>query len=646
MSLIQLKNISLMFGNPPLLNGVDLVVQPKERVCLVGRNGSGKSTLLKVIAGEITADDGQRIVDNETIIARLEQDPPQTNDMSIFDYVAEGLAELGDTIKAYFHQTQIVAEDPTETNLTRLQTLQEQLEAQNAWQFEQKIEQTLSQLQLQPETRLAALSGGWRRKAALARTLVRSPDILLLDEPTNHLDIAMIQWLENSLSSYNGAIIFISHDRSFIRRMATRIIDLDRGELTSYPGNYATYLEKKQQDLEVEATQNAEFDKKLAQEEVWIRQGIKARRTRNEGRVRALKKLREQRKQRREVQGNAVVSQSAAVRSGKTVFEACDLSYAIDGKILVKRLNVSILRGDKVALIGPNGCGKTTLIKLLLGQLKPDSGECKPGANIEVAYFDQHRKGLDLNKSVIDVVGDGKRDLTVNGQPRHVISYLQDYLFSPERVNAPVKSLSGGEKNRLMLAKLMLKPSNVLVLDEPTNDLDVETLELLETLLLNYEGTVLLVSHDREFVDNVADSALFFEGDGIIQEFVGGFTDIEQWYKSKGISVFDVFERKSIKSVNSETNIKESSPKPALQNKKPKKLSYKDQRELESLPQEIESLEEKLAELQKDVNQPEFFKQTNDETSKTLAQLAEVEEALAAKYARWDELESTLEDQQ
>ncbi|NMH58421.1 ATP-binding cassette ATPase Uup [Alteromonas ponticola] len=646
MSLIQLKNISLMFGSPPLLNDIDLVVQPKERVCLVGRNGSGKSTLLKVIAGEINADDGQRIIDNDTIIARLEQDPPQTNNVSIFDYVAEGLAELGETIKAYFHQTQTVAEDPSEANLVRLQNLQEQLEAQNAWQFEQKIEQTLSQLQLLPDTRLAELSGGWRRKAALARTLVRSPDILLLDEPTNHLDIAMIEWLESSLSTYNGAIIFISHDRSFIRRMATRIIDLDRGTLTSYPGNYATYLEKKQQDLEIEATQNAEFDKKLAQEEVWIRQGIKARRTRNEGRVRALKKLREQRRQRQEVQGNAVVSQSASTRSGKTVFEATHLSYSIEQKCLVRDLNLTLLRGDKIALIGPNGCGKTTLIKLLLGQLEPDSGNCKQGANLEVAYFDQHRQGLDLEKSVIDAVGDGKRDLTVNGQPRHVISYLQDYLFTPERVNAPVKSLSGGEKNRLMLAKLMLKPSNVLVLDEPTNDLDVETLEMLESLLLNYEGTVLLVSHDREFVDNVADSALFFAGNGKIQEFVGGFTDIEQWYKGRGESVFDVFERKQLRSAKSETKSQESSPKPAPVTKKPKKLSYKAQRELESLPQEIESLEEKLAELQEQVNQPEFFKRTNDETSTALAQLAEIEDTLAAKYARWDELESTLEDQQ
>ncbi|MCW8092304.1 ATP-binding cassette ATPase Uup [Alteromonas sp. ASW11-130] len=646
MSLIQLKNISLMFGSPPLLNNIDLVVQPKERLCLVGRNGSGKSTLLKVIAGEINADDGQRIIDNDTIIARLEQDPPQTNDITIFDYVAEGLAELGETIKSYFHQTQVVTEDPSEVNLIRLQNLQEQLETQDAWQFEQKIEQTLSQLQLQPDTKLTELSGGWRRKAALARTLVRSPDILLLDEPTNHLDISMIEWLEKSLATYNGAIIFISHDRSFIRRMATRIIDLDRGTLNSYPGNYAAYLDKKQQDLEVEAAQNAEFDKKLAQEEVWIRQGIKARRTRNEGRVRALKKLREQRNQRREVQGNAVVSQSASVRSGKTVFEAKHLSYSIEGKSLVEDFNLTLLRGDKIALIGPNGCGKTTLIKLLLGQIQPDSGSCKQGANLEIAYFDQHRQGLDLEKSVIDVVGDGKRDLTVNGQPRHVISYLQDYLFTPERVNAPVKSLSGGEKNRLMLAKLMLKPSNVLVLDEPTNDLDVETLEMLESLLLNYEGTVLLVSHDREFVDNVADSALFFAGEGEVQEFVGGFTDIEQWYKAKGISVFDVFERKLIKSASSETNAIENSPKPASLNKKPKKLSYKAQRELESLPLEIESLEEKLAELQQAVNQPEFFKQSSDETSKALAQLGEIENTLAAKYARWDELESTLEDQQ
>jgi len=644
-SILQLKNITVIYGNPPLLDGVELLVQPKERVCLVGRNGSGKSTLMKVIAGDIIADDGQRIIENNTIIARLEQDPPQTTDVTLFDYVAEGLADIGETLKAYFHQTRLVAEDPSEVNLNKLQSLQEILEARDAWQFEQQIEQTLTMLKLEPEISLSTLSGGWRRKAALARALVRQPDLLLLDEPTNHLDIEMIRWLESSLSNYNGAIVFVSHDRAFIRSMATRIVDLDRGTITSYPGNYETYLEKKQHDLEVEAAQNAEFDKKLAQEEVWIRQGIKARRTRNEGRVRALKKLREERHARRAVQGNAVVGQHQGARSGKMVFEVKDLAYSIGGKTIVKRLSLNAMRGDKLALIGPNGCGKSTLIKLLLGELQPNNGIAKQGTNLEVAYFDQHRHGLDLEKTVIDAVGDGKRDLMVNGHPRHVISYLQDYLFTPERVNAPVKSLSGGEKNRLMLAKLMLKPSNVLVLDEPTNDLDVETLEMLETLLNEYQGTVLLVSHDREFVDNVANSCVVFEGEGELREFIGGFTDVENWYKERDAQRQAVTKEEKAK-VKNETKSTSDSPSHKSSPRKTKKLSYKDQRELETLPADIEQLESDVEALQLQVNDPEFFRQDNDTTAETLSRLADKENALALKYSRWDELESMLEDNQ
>ena len=644
MSILQLKNITVIYGNPPLLDGVELVVQPGERVCLVGRNGSGKSTLMKVISGDVIADDGQRIIDNQTIVARLEQDPPQTTDVTLYDYVAEGLADVGNIIKNYYHQTRLVAEDPTDKNLARMEVLQSELEARDAWQFEQQISQTLTMLKLDPDVSLSTLSGGWRRKAALARALVRQPDLLLLDEPTNHLDIEMIRWLEQSLKAYNGAIVFVSHDRAFIRNMATRIGDLDRGSLASYPGNYESYLEKKQQDLEVEAAHNAEFDKKLAQEEVWIRQGIKARRTRNEGRVRALKKLREERKARRDLQGNVVAAQHQGVRSGKMVFEVNDLSYAIETKTIVSHLNLNVLRGDKLALVGPNGCGKSTLIKLLLGQLTPQTGSVKQGTNLEVAYFDQHRFGLDLEKTVIDAVADGKRDLMVNGHPRHVISYLQDYLFSPERVNAPVKSLSGGEKNRLMLAKLMLKPSNLLVLDEPTNDLDVETLEMLETLLSQYEGTVLLVSHDREFVDNVANSCLVFEGDGSLKEFVGGFSDVQEWYKSQEKQQQQA--KKAAAQAGYETKSETDSPKPKSSVRKTKKLSYKDQRELDSLPKEIEALEEKLDMLQTSVNDPDFFKQDSDTTAASLAELNDTETALNEKYARWDELESMLEDTQ
>lgn len=644
MSVLQLKDISVIFGHPPILDGVDLVVQPKERVCLVGRNGSGKSTLMKVIAGDIIADDGQRIIDSSVVVARLEQDPPETTEMTLFDYVAGGLSEVGDVIKDYFKQTRLVAHDPSDANLKRLQTLQETLEHQDAWQFEQQIDQVLTMLKLEPDVMLSNLSGGWRRKAALARALVRSPDLLLLDEPTNHLDVEMIRWLEQSLQHYQGAIVFVSHDRAFIRNMATRIVDLDRGKLKSYPGNYASYLEKKAHDLEVEATQNAEFDKKLAQEEVWIRQGIKARRTRNEGRVRALKKLREERKARRQLQGNVLASQSTAPRSGKMVFEVKNLDYSIEGNTIVKGFNAAILRGDKVALIGPNGCGKSTLIKLMLGKLTPTAGSTKQGTNLEVAYFDQHRQALDLDKSVIDVVGDGKRDLMVNGHPRHVISYLQDYLFTPERVNAPVRSLSGGEKNRLMLAKLMLKPSNLLVLDEPTNDLDVETLEMLETLLASYEGTVLLVSHDREFVDNVVNSSFMFEGNGSIKEFIGGYSDVKQWYDEREKAEKQAEQQRVKNETNSQTDSRNA--KSSTSTKKTKKLSYKDQRELDALPEKIEQLETDLAVLQETVNSPDFFKQNNESTAKTLAELEEVETELSHCYTRWDELESMLEDNQ
>ena len=646
MSLVQLKSVSVLYGTPPLLDGVDFVLQPKERVCIVGRNGSGKSTLMRVIANEIPFDDGTRVVPNQTKISRLPQDPPESVDISMFDYVAEGLAEAGELLKQYFKQTQIVATDYSEAQLNKLQRLQESLETHDAWQLEQQIENVLTMLNLEPTQSLSELSGGWRRKAALARALVGNPDVLLLDEPTNHLDIEMIKWLENTLKAFQGSIIFISHDRAFIRSLATRIVDLDRGNLTSYPGDYGTYLVKKAEDLEIEASHHAEFDKKLAKEEVWIRQGIKARRTRNEGRVRALKKLREERGARRNTVGQAKITQNQSSRSGKRVFETEDLNYAIDGKQIISGLNLSLLRSDKLAVVGPNGCGKSTLIKLLLGDLQPNSGNIKRGVNLEVAYFDQHRMELDLNKTVIDTVGDGKRDLLVNGQPRHVISYLQDYLFSPERANVPVRALSGGEKNRLMLARLMLKPSNLLILDEPTNDLDVETLELLESLLVDYQGTVILVSHDREFVDNVVSASLYFEGDGVIQEFVGGYTDIQAWYAERTLTNNNVSDNNSnkINATNDAVNghidqqkQTEASPK------RNKKLSYKDQRELDALPALIESLEIQQEELQNSINAPDFFGKSAEQTTPILEKLARTQSELEQAYLRWDELESALE---
>lgn len=635
MSLVHLKNLSVLYGTPPLLDGIEFVLQPKERVCIVGRNGSGKSTMMRVIANEIPFDEGTRVIPNQTKIARLPQDPPESVDISMFDYVAEGLAEAGELLKQYFKQTQIVTTDHSEMQLNKLQRLQEDLETHDAWQLEQQIENVLTMLNLDPLQSLSELSGGWRRKAALARALVGNPDVLLLDEPTNHLDIEMIKWLESNLKAYQGAIIFISHDRAFIRNLATRIVDLDRGKLVSYPGDYSTYLAKKAEDLEIEASHQAEFDKKLAKEEVWIRQGIKARRTRNEGRVRALKKLREERKARRNVVGQAKITQSQSGRSGKRIFETSSLSYEIDGKCIVKQLDLSILRGDKIAVVGANGCGKSTLIKLLLGDLTPQSGSVKQGVNLEVAYFDQHRSALDLNKTVIDTVGDGKRDLMVNGQPKHVISYLQDYLFSPERANVPVRALSGGEKNRLMLARLMLKPSNVLILDEPTNDLDVETLELLESLLVSYEGTLILVSHDREFVDNVVSASLFFEGNGVVQEFVGGYTDIHAWYAEQQ-------KLKNNATINTQQGHIEQESKTEASPKRNKKLSYKDQRELDSLPGLIDSLETDQATMQNTINDPEFFGRPAEQTQPTLDKLNQIQLELENAYLRWDELESAL----
>lgn len=637
MSLLQLKQASILFGQPPLLDQAEFVLHEKERVCIVGRNGSGKSTMLKILSGEVKLDEGQRIGANHVNIARLAQDPPTNNDISLFDYVAEGLSEDAQVIKAYNAQIHKISEDSSERALAELQRLQEILDANNGWQTEQRISNVLTQLGLDGETSLKGLSGGWRRKAALARALVSQPDVLLLDEPTNHLDIDMVKWLEKTLMSFQGAIVFISHDRAFIRSMATRIVDIDRGCVTSYPGNYEKYLEQKAHDLEIQETHAREFDKKLAKEEVWIRQGIKARRTRNEGRVRALKALREEFKARRNQLGSANIVSSVGVKSGKRVFELKDVNYQYDSKPIIKHLDVLINRGDKVAFIGPNGCGKTTLIKLLLGQLEAQSGEVFRGANLEIAYFDQHRNQLELDKPLIDVIADGKREVEVNGSPRHVISYLQDYLFSPERVNAPVSTLSGGEKNRLMLAKLMLKPSNLLILDEPTNDLDVETLELLESLLVDYQGTLLLVSHDREFIDNVVTSSLFFEGDGKISQFIGGYQDVHDWYVNRKAAeeVAATAQASKQKQIKEKPKSTQSTTQASA-----KKLSYKDQRELENLPKQLEALEESLEKLQLEVSQPGFYSLDVTKTQPILDELAQTEDALEKAFARWEELES------
>lgn len=644
MNLIQIKQGSILFGQPALLDNADFNLDEKERVCIVGRNGSGKSTMLQVLSGEIKLDGGQRIVAGHVNIARLAQDPPTNTDISLFDYVAEGLAGDAKLIKDYHAITIKIATDASEPVLLEMQRLQEKLDASNGWQLETRIVNVLTQLGLDGAVSLKGLSGGWRRKAALARALVSQPDVLLLDEPTNHLDIEMVKWLEKTILAYKGSIVFISHDRAFIRSIATRIVDIDRGMVTSYPGNYDKYLEQKAHDLEVQETHQKEFDKKLAKEEVWIRQGIKARRTRNEGRVRALKSLREEFKARRNQLGNANIVSSQGGKSGKRVFELADVSYGYADKLIIKNLDLMISRGDKIALIGANGCGKTTLIKLLLGQLQAQSGEVFTGTNLDIAYFDQHRNQLELDKPLIDVIADGKREVEVNGSPRHVISYLQDYLFSPERVNAPVSTLSGGEKNRLMLAKLMLKPSNLLILDEPTNDLDVETLELLESLLVDYKGTLLLVSHDREFINNVVTTSLYFEGDGGINQFVGGYDDVQQWYaqqaplkqthikKSVGAVESNNANLKSAKNTQTNTNAGSTS--------KNKKLSYNEQRELNELPKKLENLEKQLEVLQERVSHGDFFTQDNSITQPVLDEMNAVESALENTFERWEELES------
>ncbi|MEZ8647137.1 ABC transporter ATP-binding protein [Vibrio cyclitrophicus] len=637
MALLTIHNGQLAFGDHPLLDRADFALQENERVCLVGRNGAGKSTLMKILSGNIIMDDGKMQITQDVVVSRLEQDPPRNEQGTVYDYVAGGLAEIGEQLKIYHDLLDLIGTEPSEKNLNRLTRVQEQLDHANAWRFEDRVSNVMAALKLTAETKLTDLSGGWQRKAALARALVCDPDVLLLDEPTNHLDVATIEWLEGFLKDFRGSIIFISHDRAFIKSMATRIVDLDRGKLSSFPGDYENYLLEKEEALRVEEMQNAEFDKKLAQEEVWIRQGIKARRTRNEGRVRALKKLREERINRREVQGKAVIQIDDGQRSGKIVFEAENLNFGFEGKEIVKDFSFNIMRGDRIALIGPNGCGKSTVLKLLLDQLKPDSGRLHCGTKLEVAYFDQYREILDPEKSVIDNLADGKQEVTVGGRERHALSYLQDFLFSPKRARTPVKALSGGEKNRLLLARIFLKSNNLLILDEPTNDLDIETLELLEDLLANYQGTLLLVSHDRQFVDNTVMTSWIFEGNGVIEEFVGGYHDAQQQRKQ-------ALEYRQVEKPSKPEKVVEETPKTAPVKAKPKKLSYKLQRELEALPMRLEELETQIETLQEEVNDPSFFSKSVEQTQPVLDKLSAAEQELEVAFERWEELEALQQE--
>ena len=625
MALLNLQNIHLSFGSPALLEDVSFSIEPGERICLIGRNGEGKSTLMKVIADEIPFDDGERLVAKGTRITRLTQEVPEDYAGRVFDLVADGLGDLAELIKSYHHVSQEVTETGSEDALARMARIQQQLEAANGWQLEQRVETVISRMQLDPEGDFASLSGGMKRRVLLAQALAGEPQLLLLDEPTNHLDIEAIAWLEDFLLGWNGTLLFVTHDRAFLKRLATRIVELDRGRISDWPGDYENYLRRREEADNAEQKANARFDKKLAQEETWIRQGIKARRTRNEGRVRDLQQMRKAFGERRKRQGSARLTFNTAEKSGKLVCEAENVNYAWDEQTIIRDFSTTIMRGDRIGIIGPNGCGKSTLLNLLLGKIPPDSGSIRLGTKIEVAYFDQLRAQLHEDQSVIDNVTDGSDSVSINGQRKHIIGYLQDFLFTPQRARQPVKSLSGGERNRLLLAKLFTRPANVLVMDEPTNDLDVETLELLEELLLDFKGTLLLVSHDRVFLDNAVTSTLVFEGEGQVNQYVGGYND---WLAQRPEPESDAARAKAQKKT-----APASAPRPK------NKLSYKDQRELGLLPQKIERQEAELADIQESLADPDLY--TNDPRAVAgLSQrMAELEQQLAADYARWEELE-------
>ncbi|MCO8169523.1 ATP-binding cassette domain-containing protein [Pseudomonas sp. 21LCFQ02] len=639
MTLLKFSEVSLAFGAMPLLDKVSWQIARGERVCIIGRNGTGKSSMLKLVKGVQKPDDGSIWRAPGLKIGELPQELPAADDRTVFDVVAEGLDGVGSLLAEYHHLAQNCV---TEDDLNKLMHVQQELEARDGWRLQQVVDSTLSRLQLPADKTLAELSGGWRRRVLLAQALVCEPDLLLLDEPTNHLDIGAIAWLEEALKDFQGAVLFITHDRAFLQSLATRILELDRGGLIDWNGDYASFLVHKEAMLAAEETANALFDKRLAQEEVWIRQGIKARRTRNEGRVRALKALRVERSERRERTGKANILIESAEKSGKQVIVLENVSFAHPGgPELVKDFSMVLQREDRIGLLGANGTGKTTLLKLMLGDLQATGGDVQTGTKLEVAYFDQLRHQLDLEKTVIDNISEGRDFIEIDGQNRHVLSYLGDFLFSPQRARTPVKALSGGERARLLLAKLFSKPANLLVLDEPTNDLDVETLELLEEVLSNYKGTVLMVSHDRAFLDNVVTSTLVFEGGGKVREYVGGYQD---WLRQGGSPrLLGVTDSKSGKS---ELNSAVVAPKPAA-NAAPvqaapvakKKLGYKEQRELEALPGRIDETETRLAALNEQITQPAFYQRPSTEVTAVLAQIETVQAELDALLERWAELD-------
>ena len=646
MPLLSLDHISHAYGHLPLLDDVSLQIQPGERLALIGRNGAGKSTLLQIISGELVPDGGTVWREPGARVARLVQDVPLETNATVFDVVAEGLGDLSAVVAAYHHAAVDVAAG-RDGALEEMGRLQHALDERDGWRLEQRVELVLTKLDLPADAPVDTLSGGWRRRVLLARALVASPDVLLLDEPTNHLDIEAIAWLEEFLSAYAGAVLFITHDRVFLERLATRVLELDRGRLTSWPGDYQAFVRKKEEWLANEALLNEKFDKKLAEEEVWLRRGVKARRTRDEGRVKRLMEMRAERAARRQQLGNVRLVVEQAENSGRLVFEAEHVSKAYGDRCVIKDFSTRVMRGDRIGLIGPNGAGKTTLLRILLGELAPDTGTVRQGANVQVAYYDQQREQLDPERTVVDTVGDGNDRVTVAGRTRHVHGYLEDFLFPSERARSPVKALSGGERNRLLLARLFTRPANVLVLDEPTNDLDLETLELLEAQLVDWPGTILLVSHDRRFLDHVVTSTIAFEGEGRVAEYVGGYDD---WLRQR---------TSATGTIRSTTGSGTAMPMPAVassvsapapdtssapqsqRNAQPsrRKATNREQQERDALPALIEALESEQRRLAAEIEGPEFYKRAPADIAATMARLSALPDEILRAYARWDELE-------
>ena len=641
MPLLRLDKASLNFGTHVLLDEVDFEIKRGARIGLLGRNGAGKTTLMKVIEGIMGLDGGERWLRPGVKVAWLEQSLPDADEQTVYDLVADGLAEVGDLLKQYHHLTS----NYEDADMAQLERVQSALEAKDGWSLSQKVDTVISQLDLPADKLMKELSGGWRKRVALARALVREPELLLLDEPTNHLDIPAIEWLEKQLQDYHGALMLITHDRSFLQNVANKIVELDRGHLYQFEGTFERFLRYRAEQLAAEETANKLFDKKLAEEEVWIRQGIKARRTRNEGRVRALEAMRKERGERRVQQGKANFQVSSAERSGKIVAELSEITQRFGDKLVINKLSTTVMRGDRIGLVGANGAGKSTLLKILLGQLQPTEGKVKLGTKLEVAYFDQLREHLDLEKNLIDNVCGGQEYIEIGGKRKHAISYLSDFLFTPDRIRTPAKALSGGEQNRAILAKVFSRPANILVLDEPTNDLDIETLELLEDLLLGFDGTVLLVSHDRKFMDNVVTSIMVFEEDSHVHEYVGGYSD---WVRQGGnLSDFAAPQAGPAKDAVAKTiggSAPAASAQPAAglgapQPAPKKKLSYGEKRALESALKRIDELEAQQAKLEALISNPTFYEGESSQVNETLKEVASVAEALAQAYSDWEALE-------